>query len=46
MRITVFQMFIALLLLGIGYVVWLDYGCELSGAMTWHGKVCVEQLTN
>ena len=32
--------FIALLALGIGYIMWLDSGCALSGIMTWGGKVC------
>lgn len=33
--------FIIILALGLTYIVWLDAGCELSGAMTWHGKVCI-----
>jgi hypothetical protein len=28
----------------IGYVIWLDSGCELTGVMTWQGKVCLENL--
>lgn len=36
--------FAIILALGLGYIVWLDSGCSLSGAMTWHGKVCVENL--
>jgi len=34
-------------ILAIGYIIWLDAGCgALGGAMTWSGKVCVENLTN
>lgn len=36
--------FAIVLLLGFGYMIWLDTGCELSGVMTWHGKVCAENL--
>ena len=36
--------FLFLLLLGLGYMFWLETGCELGGAMTWNGKVCVEDL--
>lgn len=32
--------FIIAISLGIGYIVWLDAGCDISGAMTWQGKVC------
>jgi len=38
----------AILLIGIpaaiGYTKWLSTGCELTGAMTWQGKVCLENL--
>ncbi len=31
--------------LGIGYMAWLDAGCEpLNGVMTEHGKKCVQAL--
>lgn len=33
--------FVIALSLGLGYIVWLDAGCELSGVMTWQGKVCI-----
>lgn len=33
--------FLILIALGIGYLVWLDSGCKLSGVMTWHGKECI-----
>lgn len=33
-----------LLVLGLAYLFWLETGCELGGAMTWNGKVCVESL--
>lgn len=36
--------FALLFALGIGYIVWLNAGCELSGVMTWQGKVCAEDL--
>jgi len=26
---------------GIAYLIWLDHGCDLAGAMTWHGKICL-----
>lgn len=32
------------LVVGFTYIAWLDSGCELSGVMTWGGKVCVEVL--
>ena len=25
----------------IGYLIWLDSGCEISGYLTWHGKMCI-----
>ena len=28
----------------IGYMMWLDVGCEIQGVMTWEGKSCVEDL--
>ena len=37
--------FLIVLAFGIAYLAWLDSGCELTGAMTWGGKVCVEDLT-
>jgi len=37
-------LFLALLALGIAYIMYLDYGCDPSGVMTWHGKVCFEDL--
>lgn len=40
-----FAIFALLVVAGIGYMVWLDAGCgDLGGAMTWGGKVCVENL--
>ena len=39
-----FIYFVVAFSLAIGYLVWLDSGCELSGVMTWEGKVCVESL--
>lgn len=36
--------FLALLALGMSYLIWLDWGCELNGVMTWQGKVCAESL--
>lgn len=30
----------SLVLLGLAYLYWLDYGCPLTGVMTWSGKVC------
>jgi hypothetical protein len=33
-----------LFVVGVAYLYWLDLGCELNGAMTWNGKVCVEDL--
>ncbi len=37
--------FALLAVVGIGYLVWLDSGCgDLGGAMTWGGKVCVQDL--
>lgn len=41
-----YVIFFTILALSFGYLLWLDSGCELSGAMTWHGKVCVESLTD
>lgn len=32
------------LAIAIGYMVWLDAGCERVGVMTWSGKVCYENL--
>lgn len=32
------------LVLGIAYLAYLDAGCSLNGVMTWHGKVCAENL--
>lgn len=29
----------------IQYNKWLDDGCKPSGVMTWHGKVCFNDLT-
>jgi len=34
---------IIVIVLIFGYVFWLDYGCELGGYMTWHGKKCVQE---
>lgn len=34
-------MWILLLGVCVAYVSWLDSGCQLAGAMTWEGKVCV-----
>jgi hypothetical protein len=31
-------------LLGVGYLWWLNAGCELTGVMTWEGKQCVSDL--
>ena len=28
----------------VGFLTWLDAGCSLGGAITWSGKVCVENL--
>lgn len=36
--------FLMFLMLGMGYLVWLDWGCELNGVMTWQGKICAESL--
>ena len=36
--------FALLFVLGVGYMVWLDAGCERVGVMTWQGKVCAESL--
>lgn len=36
--------FVIVLALGIAYLAYLDAGCRLSGVMTWHGKVCAENL--
>lgn len=44
MRNYPLMIFLGLLAVGIIYVVWLDSGCGLSGAMTLDGKVCVENL--
>lgn len=27
----------------IGFNLWLNQGCTLSGYLTWHGKVCLDQ---
>lgn len=36
---------VVLFILAVAYLFWLDAGCgALGGAMTWSGKVCVEQL--
>lgn len=32
---------IVMILLGMAYLIYLDYGCEIGGVMTWGGKVCV-----
>lgn len=29
------------LILAVGYIVYLDYGCAIEGYMTWEGKQCV-----
>jgi len=33
---------VLLVVSGAAYTLWLDAGCVLQGAMTWHGKVCLE----
>lgn len=30
-----------LLVAGFLYMVWLDYGCAISGVITWGGKMCI-----
>jgi len=37
---------ILLALVCVGYIWWLDYGCENVGIMTWHGKECMEAPTS
>lgn len=34
--------FAALFAAGMSYLLWLDAGCDISGVMTWEGKVCFE----
>lgn len=41
-EVLTFVVLIVLFALGIAYLAWLDHGCALSGAMTWHGKICVQ----
>lgn len=38
--------FVILSLALVTYLFWLDSGCTLGGAMTYSGKVCVEDLVN
>lgn len=33
--------FLLALVLGIAYNVWLNYGCEVVGAMTRQGRICL-----
>jgi hypothetical protein len=35
---------VILVALAVGYMAWLDSGCEVVGVMTWHGKVCAEDI--
>lgn len=30
--------------LAVGYMIWLNTGCEFTGVMTMEGKVCFEDL--
>ena len=32
---------VAMLAIAVMYNVWLNAGCDLAGAMTWSGKVCI-----
>lgn len=29
--------------IAVAFNVWLDSGCELQGAITWQGKICLTQ---
>lgn len=40
MNYKILTFFIALAVIAVIYIVWLDAGCELTGVMTWSGKVC------
>lgn len=45
MHMKTLALFLILLALGAYYLAWLREGCELTGVMTWHGKVCLDELT-
>jgi len=39
----IFALFVIGCIAIIAFNVWLDWGCGLSGAITWSGKVCIEK---
>lgn len=43
-NIATVLVFVAVLALGVSYLIWLDAGCETSGVMTWEGKKCFNDL--
>ena len=41
-KTNLMKLLLPIFIIALGYLVYLNYGCETAGAMGWEGKYCIE----